>query len=260
MIQIHRRFNNQSSFHKIYTKDECDKKGRTYVYWKDAEAGDMALSDDNYVGECISRKIYQKNLVYIKTIYGVQFAREDNQLLFMPNHKMGVYSLIKPRFWYDREANTVRVKNTVDAYVSQLLSPFQVDWDILGNIYRPDQKNPRQTVKRLFKQEVVKDMIEDKLKAVLSEKGITKSFVLDKMLNAIEIAENKGDVGGILKAADSFMDLLEMKPSKRVITDTMQIDVSNQIMDQIETEEKKLLMSRKTESKESANGKQSVSR
>ena len=38
-----------------------------------------------------------------------------------------------------------------------------------------------------------------------------------------------------------------MKPSKRVTTDTMQIDMTSQIADQIETEEKKLIMSRKTE-------------
>ena len=90
-------------------------------------------------------------------------------------------------------------------------------------------------------------MIEDKLKEVMTEKGITRSFVLDKMLSAIEIAESKQDVGNILKATDSFMDLLEMKPNKRITTDTMQIDMTSQIADQIETEEKKLTMSRKTE-------------
>jgi hypothetical protein len=93
-------------------------------------------------------------------------------------------------------------------------------------------------------------MVEDKLKEIMTDKGITKSFVLDKMLTAVDIAEGKKDVNGILKATDSFMDLLEMKPSKKVITDTMQIDMSSQIADQIETEEKKLLMSRKTESNE----------
>ncbi len=81
----------------------------------------------------------------------------------------------------------------------------------------------------------------------MTEKGITRAFVLDKMLKAVEIAEDKKDSNGILKATDSFMDLLQMKQGKRTVTDTMQIDLTSQISDQIETEEKKLLMSRKTE-------------
>ena len=93
-------------------------------------------------------------------------------------------------------------------------------------------------------------MVQEKLKQVLNDKGITKSFVLDKMKKAMEIAETKEDVNGLLKASDAFMDLLEMKPSKKVTTDTFQIDVTNQIADQIETEDKKMLMSRKTEEKE----------
>ena len=42
--------------------------------------------------------------------------------------------------------------------------------------------------------------------------------------------------------------MLVMKPSKKVTTDTLQIDMTNQIMDNIETEEKKLVASRKVES------------
>jgi len=252
MITIKRRFNNTPSTHTIYTQSECDDMGIAYIYWKDASDGDMALSDDGYVGECIYRKEYSRNRVYIKTIYGVQFVRKDTQLLFLPNHDLGVYSLLKPQTWAEREAKHSRVRNVVNAYVGQLMSPYKVDWHILGNIYRPDQRYPDKSVKRLFRTKEVKAMVEDKLKEIMTDKGITKSFVLDKMLTAVDIAEGKKDVNGILKATDSFMDLLEMKPSKKVITDTMQIDMSSQIADQIETEEKKLLMSRKTESNDAS--------
>ena len=247
MITIRRKFNNKYSSHNIWTKEECKKKKIAYVHWKEAEVGDMALSDDGYVGECVFRKEYNKSKVFVKTIYGVQWVRKNLQLNFLPNYEMGIYSLIKPLNWGERESKQQRTKNVVNAYIGQLMSPYQVDWNILGNVYRPEQRRPDLSVKRLFKNKMVKGMIEEKLKEVMTEKGITKSFVLDKMLSAIEIAEGKQDVGGILKATDSFMDLLEMKPSKRVTTDTMQIDMTSQIADQIETEEKKLIMSRKTE-------------
>lgn len=250
MIKIKRKLNNINRDVIIYTQKECDDMGIAYIYWQDADEGDMALSDDGYVGLTISKKKYSKNKIFIKTVYGVQWVRKGLKLLFIPNYEAGIYSLIKPRHWAEREATTARLRNTVNAYVAQVLSPNKVDWSILGNIYRPDQRRPDQTVKRLFKQKVVKNMVEQKLKEALSEKGITKSFVLDKMLSAVDIAEKKQDVGGMLKAADAFMDLLEMKPSKKIVTDTLQLDMTNQIEDQIAKEEKKLLVSRKTEEDE----------
>ena len=90
-------------------------------------------------------------------------------------------------------------------------------------------------------------MIEKKLKEIMEEKGISKSSVVDTMLEAIEIARHKQDVTNMLKACDYFMELLEMKPSKKITTDTLQLDVSSSIADAIESEEKSLLMQRKEE-------------
>lgn len=64
------------------------------------------------------------------------------------------------------------------------------------------------------------------------------------------MAEGKGDVNNFLKANDSIMDLLEMKPSKKVTTDTVQIDLTKQIADTIATEEKKVVLQRKEETNE----------
>ena len=41
--------------YSIYTKEEADSLGLSYVYWKDAQAGQMGITDDDYVGECIRR-------------------------------------------------------------------------------------------------------------------------------------------------------------------------------------------------------------
>jgi hypothetical protein len=126
----------------------------------------------------------------------------------------------------------------------------------LGNIYRPDQQEPSATVKRVLKQEFIRDMIEKKLKEIMEEKGISKSSVVDTMLEAIEIARHKQDVTNMLKACDYFMELLEMKPSKKITTDTLQLDVSSSIADAIESEEKSLLMQRKEEVNESKESNQ----
>lgn len=154
--------------------------------------------------------------------------------------------------WAEREAKKTRTKNLVSAYVGQLTSTKQVDYKQLGYIYRPDQQNPAATVRRVLKQEVIKKMVEKKLREVLSEKGINSSSVLDTMLEGLHIARNKQDVTNMIKISDAFMDLLEMKPNKKITTDTLQLDVASNIGDLIANEEKSLKMSRKVEEDEPA--------
>ena len=93
-------------------------------------------------------------------------------------------------------------------------------------------------------------MVEKKLKEILIDKGISQEHALDLQLEAIDMARKKGDVSNLLRVADNFMDLLSMKPGKVVTTDTMEIDMSNKIIDAIESEDKKLKVERKIEERE----------
>ena len=95
-------------------------------------------------------------------------------------------------------------------------------------------------------------MVETKLREVLSEKGINNSSVLDTMLEGLDIARAKQDVTNMIKISDAFMELLEMKPNKRITTDMLQLDVSNSIGDIIAKEEKSFKVSRKIEEDEPA--------
>jgi hypothetical protein len=95
-------------------------------------------------------------------------------------------------------------------------------------------------------------MVEKKLREVLSEKGINNSSVLDTMLEGLDIARAKQDVTNMIKISDAFMELLEMKPNKKITTDMLQLDVSNSIGDIIAKEEKSFKVSRKVEEDEPA--------
>ena len=249
MDKISRRMGGKVREYPVYTVEEAPFEA---MYWKQADNGDWAKTDDGYVAECVSRKEYTDAKGRVKTLVkltcGVQWVTNTSTLLYEPNKEVNIYSMVKPKPWQEREAKKSRTKNAVSSYVTQVVHGQKPDWEQIGKIYRPDQKNPPATVRRLFKQEVIRNMIEEKLKEVLISKGIDKGFVLDTMLNAIEIAREKQDVSNILRAAENFIDLLEMRPNKKITTDTLQIDMTNQIIDQIETEEKKLVASRKTES------------
>ena len=69
-------------------------------------------------------------------------------------------------------------------------------------------------------------MVEKKIKELLHDKSINKEFALDNIVRALAMAEDKGDVNNFLKANDYLMDLLDMKPNKQMITDTVQVDVT----------------------------------
>ena len=63
----------------------------------------------------------------------------------------------------------------------------------------------------------------------------------------IALAREGGKPQLILQAADVFMDLLEMKPGKKVVTDSIEMDFSSQITDAIDKEEKRVKLERKSE-------------
>jgi|TARA_R110000765_G_scaffold198814_1_gene304446 hypothetical protein len=254
MDTLKRTVKGRNQVYKIYTTEEAYKAGIAHTHWKSADTGKYALSDDGYVGKCIGRKSYTDKKGRVKTFirlsYGANWSGNTNKIEYLINKEYGVYTQANPTGWAERESRKTRTKNLVSAYVGQLTSTKQVDYKQLGYIYRPDQQKPAATVRRVLKQEVIRKMVEKKLKEVLSEKGISNSSVLDTMLEGLHIARNKQDVTNMIKISDVFMDLLEMKPNKRITTDTLQLDVASNIGDLIANEEKTLKMSRKVEEDE----------
>tara|TARA_R110002020_G_scaffold463301_2_gene683334 strand:- start:514 stop:1287 length:774 start_codon:yes stop_codon:yes gene_type:complete len=254
-MKIKRRINGKSSLHPVYTKEEAAKKKLVIIYWKEASVGDWAYTDDDYIAKCYARKDYTdkhgNTKTFVKLTCGVGWVSRFSKILFEKNHTYGVYSKTNPkRKWDDQESKTTRAKNTVSTYAQMLLNTGKVDYETLGNVYRPDQEKPVATVRRFLKQEVTKRMVEKKLKELLSEKGISKELALDNVLIALRMAESKGDVNNFLKANDTLMDLLEMKPNKKMITDTIQVDMTKQIADTIAREDKRLTLQRKSEENE----------
>ena len=251
MDKIIRKIKGVKSVFMVYTKEEADDKSINYTHWKDVKEGKHGLSDDGYVGICISRKSYtdkkHRTKTNVKMCYGVQWITANSRLLYEPNASAGVYSYVKPTHWAEKEAGKTRTKNAVNAYVHQMLGGNGMDYDVLGKIYRPDEAKPAATARRLFKQEEIQKMVDKKLKEILLEKGVTKDMVIDGYLESIDVARAKGDPNNMMKGFDYLAEYLEMKPNKKIVTETMELDVTSTIADQIETEEKKLKLEQKRE-------------
>ena len=248
---IKRKVNGEFTEYKIYTKEEADGMNLEYKSWKDVDEGEYGLSSDGYVGICLSKKAYtDKNgntKVNIRMSYGTNWITKNSKISFLTNLSANCYTQSNPTHWADKEAGKTRTKNLVNAYCDMLLSDRSINWDILGKIYRPDEKTPAATVRRLMKQESIQKMVEEKTKDLLIKKGIDREYVIDLHQEVIEKARETGKPSLILQAADVFMDLLEMKPGKKIITDSLEVDFSSQITDAIDKEEKRIKLERKSE-------------
>lgn len=209
MITICRKYQKVSRNFEIYTEEEAKKGGIPYVPWYEAKVGGWGLSTDGMVTECLALKP-MKNGVLMEFSGGRTISR-SKVFEVMPRIHLRDWWGLTPGWWVDREKKKARTKRVVELYVKMVLGG-KVDWKALGNVYRPDQEIPVATVRRLFKQKEIQTMISEEMTKALEKSGITKEFVLDKMKLAMEIAQNKGDAGNMLRGAENLAEMLEMTP------------------------------------------------
>jgi hypothetical protein len=85
---------------------------------------------------------------------------------------------------------------------------------MLGRVYRPDQKRPDWTVKRLLKEARIKDMVRDEMAEIVRLKGISPELVIREYERLRKRAKVAGDLKIQKRILDKYADLLDMKPDK----------------------------------------------
>ncbi len=80
------------------------------------------------------------------------------------------------RRWIKYELGKFKTKLVIKTYVKMLMSG-KIEWEKLCQMYRPDQKQPVWTLKRLLKQTETQNMITDELIAVMAGHQISQDTV-----------------------------------------------------------------------------------
>jgi len=117
------------------------------------------------------------------------------------------------RRWIKYELGKTKTKLVIKAYVRQLVSG-KIEWEKLGQMYRPDQQQPVWTLKRLLKTEETQRMVNEEIDKLLSDEGITAKFVIGERKELLKSAKEKGDITNANRILDSFEDKLDMKPKE----------------------------------------------
>ena len=169
------------------------------------------------------------------------WINDNAKLLYEPHRDTGEYSQTGTRPWIEREASLQRTKNAVKLYVNMMLGTGKIDWDAVGRAYRPDQAKPAVTAKRLFKQKRIASMVDEKIQEYLDDRDLNQGDVRDVIAEAFTIARTNNVPSIMLRGAEQYIKIMDMLPSKTQQTDTLQIDVSKKILDEIATEETRQL-------------------
>ena len=210
----------------VYRKEEADKQGIEYVYWKLAQVGDYAISDDDYVAKVIKRKKYPSNHnkenIYLRFPWGYTFfnPKYASKQLKVSGRKTNTTLSGKP---------ALEVKSKQDM-MKNLAKAYSVTWDynlaldmVLGS-YTPTEFKKW---KRMMKTEVFDKMIKEELADLLSDHGLDKTYTLELFSKVIEMAQDKKDVTNLMRAVENLQGMHGMKEKQLVKTTEKLEAISN---------------------------------
>ena len=242
MIRITRRLkinNFDSVDYEVYPLKEFTTTGKKYKHWSKCKQGDWGISDDDYVSECIQCNMYGTSIEMVFP-YGRQWVNKTAKLEFEPHYYSKNYSNVSTKSYSELEAKRSRADLAIDAFLAYKIAGETPDMDKIGRIYRPDQKKPEIAVRKLFKTKEVKRIMADKLKEILVDKKIDEGYVLDVIKDGIDKAKVKEDPANMIRAAKELSVFLDMQPKNKQVTESIEMDMSNQIADTYNKQTKKL--------------------
>ena len=226
----------------IYRESEAKAKEIPYVYWKKANKGEYAISDDGYVSKVINKKVYKntsgKDNVYLRFPWGYTFFAPDTKTksLNVKGRKTNTTMSGKPYLEVQSKQQTMQ---SLAMLMAQTSSPGVAIKRVLGDL----DKNQIRSWKRKMKSEVFKKMVREELQKLLKDHEMDEDFTLTLLKSAIDKAKEKGDITNLLKAVENLQDMHGMK-EKYMVKTTQQIEGTShtELLDDIEREEKHLLI------------------
>tara|TARA_R100000808_G_C2152311_1_gene161662 strand:+ start:4671 stop:5306 length:636 start_codon:yes stop_codon:yes gene_type:complete len=205
----------------------------------------MALSDDGFVGQIISRKAYidsnDRQKDYIRAPWGYVFYKFGGKTLFNVQGRKSNSTLSgKPPSEVFCSSKRMRLLAKVYARV-------QNKREAIRKIYGEVDKNRRFKLSTSMESKYFKKMVKEETDKLLDTHGFTGDYVMELLKDTIEMAKTKKDVGNLMKAVDNLQDLHGMKDKKTQV-DTRQIEVTSTktLIDAIEEQENKLIATETT--------------
>ena len=235
-----------SKTYEIYTKEEADKEGLQYNYWKEAREGQWALSDDNFVSKVITRKKYPTNNqidnVYLRFAWGYTFFNPEYKGKELKVKGRQSNTTMTGKRPIEVKAKQERMKNLAMVYARTLNTD-----DTIAKVCGEINSNQDRRVKRYMRTEVFKGMVRDELSKLLTKHEMSEDYTLELLAKTIKKAQDKGDVTNLMRAIENLQDMHGMKDKHLIkTTDTLEATSTTKLIDELREEEQKLMATRMT--------------
>ena len=194
----------------VYRKNEAEESGIKFKYWKEAEEGDYAISDDDYVSKVITKKSYVaengRASIYLRFAWGYTFynPKYASKKLVVAGRKTNV--TFTGKSYIEVQAGQDKMKNLAAMYALKPDYDVAIEW-ALGAV----TSSQRRKWKRTMKSEVFRKMVREELSKLLDEHGLNEAYTLDLLEDAIKMAKDKKDVPSMMRAVENLQDMHGMK-------------------------------------------------
>ena len=99
-------------------------------------------------------------------------------------------------------------------YARMLLSG-KVDWVKLGRVFQPHQKMPDIKARRIVRQRMVQDMVQEELLKLYEKEGVTPENVIASEKELLMECKEKKDLTNWNKLLDKWRESIDLKPVKQ---------------------------------------------
>ena len=245
-INIKHKGDTDHTTYTIYRADEAKKQGIEYKYWKDAEKGDYALSDDDFVAKVISRREYADNStgtnIYLRFPWGYTFfsPKYPSKRLKVRGRKTN--TTFTGKSYIEVQSGQDKMKNLSAMFAIKPDYDLAIEW-ALGAV----TDSERRKWKRTMKSEVFKKMVREERQKLLQDHELTEDYTFTLMKETIELAKEKKDVSNLLRVVENLQELHGMKDKDMVRTvDKLEVGSASRLIDELREEEQHLIATRTT--------------
>ena len=245
-INIKHKGDKEPTTYTVYRSKEAKEQNIQFKYWKDADTGDYALSDDDYVAKVISRREYDGNRgnsnIYLRFPWGYTFFSPK-----YPKKKLNVKgrktnTTFTGKSYIEVQSGQDKMKNLASMFALKPDYDLAIEW-AMGAVTDTE----RRKWKRTMKSEVFKTMVRDERQKLLQDHELTEDYTFELMKETINMAKEKKDISNLMRAVENLQDLHGMKDKDMVKTvDKLEVGSATRLIDELREEEQNLIATRTT--------------
>ena len=254
-VNIKHKGDTRATTYTIYRAKEAKENNITYKYWKDADTGEYAISDDDFVAKVISRREYPGNRsntnIYLRFPWGYTFFSPK-----YPSKRLNVRgretnTTFTGKSYIEVQSGQDKMKNLSAMFALKPDYDLAIEW-AMGAV----TPSERRKWKRTMKSEVFKTMVRDERQKLLQDHELTEDYTFELMKETIELAKEKKDVSNLMRVVENLQDLHGMKDKDMVKTvDKLEVGSASRLIDELVEEEQHLIATRTTTEPKEEDGK-----